>query len=370
MKVLGQAVFLFALLAIVGCGNDDGPGSDGQPTDNFDRSAMLTAWVDQFILPAYANFLQESEALKTAAEQLQSTPDMSSLVAVRTAFTQAYRSWQKVSIYQIGHAEAIGLREQINTYPTEVDAIEDNVMTGDYNLNLPSEIDRQGFPALDYLLFGSAANEVAILDRLINEPNLRAYIVDLSARIDDLAREVNQTWLDGAREEFIQNSGSSATASVDRFVNDFIFYYEKFLRAGKIGIPAGIFSGNELPTHVEARHNREIGRTLAIEALNTVQSFFNGETSEGTTNFGLADYLDYLNTVKNGEDLSQLINDQLNTARENLSLLSEDLENQVATDNIAMLAAYDELQKVVVLIKVDMLQALNVSVDFVDADGD
>ncbi len=35
-----------------------------------------------------------------------------------------------------------------------------------------------------------------------------------------------------------------------------------------------------------------------------------------------------------------------------------------------MLTAYDELQKAVVLLKVDMLQALNIQVDFVDADGD
>ena len=35
-----------------------------------------------------------------------------------------------------------------------------------------------------------------------------------------------------------------------------------------------------------------------------------------------------------------------------------------------MLETYDELQKAVVLLKVDMLQVLNIKVDFVDADGD
>jgi len=35
-----------------------------------------------------------------------------------------------------------------------------------------------------------------------------------------------------------------------------------------------------------------------------------------------------------------------------------------------MLSTYDGLQKNVVLLKVDMLQALNINVDFVDADGD
>lgn len=35
-----------------------------------------------------------------------------------------------------------------------------------------------------------------------------------------------------------------------------------------------------------------------------------------------------------------------------------------------MLQTYDELQKNVILMKVDMLQALNINVDYVDADGD
>jgi hypothetical protein len=50
--------------------------------------------------------------------------------------------------------------------------------------------------------------------------------------------------------------------------------------------------------------------------------------------------------------------------------LDANFYNQIGGDNTQMTLAYDELQKVVVLIKVDMLQAFNISVDYVDADGD
>jgi len=43
---------------------------------------------------------------------------------------------------------------------------------------------------------------------------------------------------------------------------------------------------------------------------------------------------------------------------------------QVVNDNTRMTLTYDALQRAVVLLKVDMLQTLNVSVDYVDADGD
>ena len=35
-----------------------------------------------------------------------------------------------------------------------------------------------------------------------------------------------------------------------------------------------------------------------------------------------------------------------------------------------MLRLYDELQQLTVLLKVDLLQALGINVDYVDADGD
>ena len=99
--------------------------------------------------------------------------------------------------------------------------------------------------------------------------------------------------------------------------------------------------------------------------------FFNGTNFQNdATGSSLKGYLDYLNTIKEGADLSTLINQQFDLARSKALELNENLAIQVETDNIKMLETYDELQKNVVLLKVDMLQALNIKVDFVDADGD
>ena len=50
--------------------------------------------------------------------------------------------------------------------------------------------------------------------------------------------------------------------------------------------------------------------------------------------------------------------------------LDENFSEQISTNNSKMLQAYDELQRNVVLMKVDMFQALSINVDYVDADGD
>ena len=69
-------------------------------------------------------------------------------------------------------------------------------------------------------------------------------------------------------------------------------------------------------------------------------------------------------------DLVNLINNQLDEARAKISILDDNYFDQINNDNTKMTQEYDALQTVVVLIKVDMLQAFNISVDYVDADGD
>lgn len=366
-------LFLFALSALLSfpaCTGTDDDGTGGG-TDNFDRAAMLISWADELILPAYADFIQTGEALQNSAQALLDDPNTTTFARLKADFETAYLSWQSITMFQIGPAEAVGLREQLNAYPTDVAGIEDNISSGAYNFELPSQRSRQGFPALDYLLFGAAAEETAILTRIENEANYREYLLAISERINSLVTNVRAGWLSEYREEFVSQSGNSATASVDRLVNDYVFYYEKFLRAGKIGIPAGIFSGSPLATHVEALYHQELGKELLLAALAATQDFFNGQrTAEQPTSNGMADYLDFLNSVKDGADLSQSINQQFEAARTAIHRLSDDLSQQVLDDNSLMLMAYDELQRNVVLLKLDMLQALNINVDYVDADGD
>ena len=179
-------------------------------------------------------------------------------------------------------------------------------------------------------------------------------------------------WTGSYRSTFVQNAGSSATGSFNKLVNDYLFYYEKALRAGKIGIPAGVFSGTPLPETVEGRYGpgcvqAAIYGTLwmLLKISLTVNPGAAGQRGES-----LKSYLAYLNTKKSGENLGARINNQFNEVRSVAASLNDSFTEQIGTNNTALLATYDQLQRNVVLMKVDMFQALNVRVDFVDADGD
>ena len=369
-----RLLFFLLLTTFFACGNDDDDNNPQVPEDNFDRQEMLTNWADNIIIPAYTSFAGTTSDLKAAAEAFVSDPSLANYESLVTNWETAYLHFQDVSMFEIGKAEDLRFTNNLNIYPTDVDGLIDNILNGGYNLELPSQIAMQGFPALDYLLFGVVADQNAVLDFYQNDGNASKYldyVKDLADRIDDLTQTVLEDWKNNFRDSFVANSGNSANASVDKLTNDFIFYYEKHLRAGKVGIPAGVFSGNPLSENVEAFYRQNYSKALFNRALDAVINFFNGvhygDVIEGES---MATYIEYLNVDKNGESLAKVINDQFDTARTTAQGLTDNFAEQVETDNTKMLATYDQLQLNVVHIKVDMLQAFNINVDFVDADGD
>ena len=139
------------------------------------------------------------------------------------------------------------------------------------------------------------------------------------------------------------------------------------MRANKFGIPAGVFSTDPLPETVEAFYNQEVSKELALEALTAVQNTFNG-TYYASSASGES-FEAYLIDLERS-DLSTTINSRFDDARAKINVLEDNFYSQVNTDNSKMTEAYDALQLVVVSLKVDMVQAFNISIDYVDADGD
>ena len=337
-------------------------------TDSFDREAMLTGWADEIIIPSLENYMASLQQLSSSTEVFVDAPTDLHLTELRASYIVAYRAWQRVAMYNIGKAEEIGLLNFTNVYPTDVESIDENIITQDYNFSLPSSYDEQGFPALDYMLYGIRDNEEEIIAAL-SEVGARNYIADLVSNLNRLTEMVLNDWKSDYRTIFISNSGSSATASVDKVVNDFLFYYERYFRAGKIGIPAGVFSGSPIATAVEAPY-AGISKELFVEAFDAVRDFFNGRVGVDSKVISLDDYLMQISEQNQSTDIASVINDQWNLTAETLEVLSDNFEIQILEDNSRMLRTYDELQVAVILLKVDMLQALNIQVDFVDADGD
>lgn len=362
---------ILVVSTLVACNSDDGGETE---TDNFDRAALLENWADNIIIPSYQNFASHTAELEVKTEAFLQNPSEASLVDLRASYETAYLQYQTVAFFGVGRAETINYQMFLNTYPVDEATVQEVIGSGSYNLELPSSFDEQGFPALDFLLNGLAQEDSGILEFYTTHPDAASYgeyLKAVSTRVHSLTEEVLTDWENSFRDQFVSNTASSNTGSVDRFTNDYVMYYEKHLRSGKIGIPAGAFTGDPLPGHVEARYSGGLSKALYLKALETVRNFFNGKHfGSDATGPSFKQYLDHLNSIKNSADLSSLINNQFTAIEQQAENLNDDLGTQVQTENSVMLEAFNELQKNVVLLKVDMLQALSISVDYLDADGD
>ena len=360
--------------------NTNTSGSSSSSTEaSFDRSAMLVFWADQIIIPAHKKFKEDLESLNTSIENFVSNVSEENFDLVKDNWIKAYKSWQHVEMFDIGKSEEIYYASRMNIYPVNIERTDLNISNRVDDIENPNNYSSQGFPTLDYLLHGIASSDSEILNIYLTANdtfeinNHLKYLKLVSNQMLELTNTVIDDWDNSYRDTFISSTENTATSSINMMTNDFIYYYEKRFRANKIGIPAGVFSGGTLPDRVEAYYKRSVSKTLATEALNAITKFFDGvafDNNSSQTGPSFSDYVDFLETTKNDSPLGDLITDQFEISKTAIGELNDDFTIQLDENKLKMLEAYDKIQAAVVLMKVDMLQALNINVDYVDADGD
>lgn len=368
-------ITFFILSIIFSCSDD----SSSSSSDGYNRQALLSNIVNNIIIPAHNNFKNELDLFKSNVEVFDNNRDITNLQQLQNQFVEAYKAWQHIEMFNIGYAEEIFYASKMNIYPANISRISDNINAANIDLDSNSnQYSAQGFPAVDYLLFGLAEDNQSILNIYLSsgQDNLTMnYLNILSNKMVENTDSVIDYWQSN-KESFINSSGNSSTSSLNMLSNDFVYYFEKGLRANKIGIPAGVWSG-ELPQNVEAYYKGNISKLLAIEGLQASYNFFNGIHfgSNQIDGEGLYDYLAYLDDT-NYSDSTMFIGleDDIVYSFENsmqkLLLLNDNFAVQIQTDNMKMLEAYDAIQQGVVRLKTNMLSILGISVDYYDADGD
>ncbi|MFD2909461.1 imelysin family protein [Flavobacterium ardleyense] len=369
-----KILFLTAILGLfASCSSDsDSPASSG---DNYDRVALLTNWADNIIIPRFEDYQSKVVLLNNDVATFTASPSQDNLENLRTSWLNSYKSYQYVNMFNIGKADDINFTDCTNIYPLNTQGVQENIAAGNVNLQLVSQYSKQGFPALDYMLNGLATSDSDILYFYTTDAsalNYKEYLVALTTKLKSDADAIVNDWNGSYRATFIASSGNSVSSSLNRMVNNFVKYFEKDIRAGKVGIPAGVYSdGATLPDKVEAYYKNDISKILLEESVKGSQDFFNGKHfNSATEGKSLKSYLDFLNTVRNGQNLSAIINNQFTLINQANANLSASFSSQVSTGNAQMLISFDNLQQNVIYFKLDMMQALNITVDYVDADGD
>jgi predicted lipoprotein len=346
-------------------------------TKETDRKALLANLSDNIIVPAYADFKIQFDDMLAKADVFTATPNTANLIAYRASWRAAYINWQKVEMFDFGPGQTYAIRAHFNIYPTNVSIIQANTAAGNANLEVPASYAAQGFPAIDYLINGIGANDTEIIAAYTTATDAAKklnYLKRITNQMNTVFTQVYTAWKGNFATNFKSKTAIDAGSSTSTLINGYILNFERYIRSGKIGIPAGSMTpGNSFPEKVEAFYTKDLGLTLAKTAQTATYNLFLGKSYQNqTAGYSIKNYLDALGVkdATSGKLLSELITQQFDLIDVNLNGLQNNLYSEVNNNKPKMVNTYNEMQKLVRLLKVDMTSAMSVTITYTDNDGD
>ena len=350
-------LFTFLALLIAGCKKSDAP--------SYDRAALLENMANSLILPGYEQLQTNLTNLETAASTFHATSSSENLMEVRSAFLNAYLSFQSVKMYDFGPAADYAFKAACNTYPTNSEKIDENISSGTYILGAAENTAAIGFPALDYLYYNG--DDVTIINQFTVDPDAEArktYVTELIAKMKTELEAIISAWNGSYKATFLAANGTDIGSSISLVYNEWVKDIE-LLKNAKIGIPAGLFSGGEqFPDYVEAYYSG-YSKTLALASLDALEQVFLGSSGEG-----MDDNMTF--EVENGTAMvtASEITDQFAVCRTKIEALSEPFSETIPINPEGFNEAFQELKKLVAYAKTDIPAILGVLITYSDTDGD
>lgn len=348
------------------------PTDDNNSSTDFDRSELLNNYSDNIVIPAYEEYVASTNSLLTVINEFALSPsDNNKLLICIEQLKIVSLKWQLASLFDFGPASDYALLEFTNSYPTSTDDIEAALGDESWIAGQASNIDNVGLPALDYLL-----NEDGALDKLNTNPARVEHLVKQAEFLNEQAELVLETWQSSYQSYFVSMTGTEMGSSIGAMLNAFNRVFEANIRKQKLGLPSGVstFSGNPLPSHVEAKYANYWSIDLLYEALLSIEKVYMGNafSSNSIENEGVGfdDYLISLGDEAFGLGLNNDIVAQIQSSKEAVLSLNDPLSEFVITNQETCLSVYSELQALVVLFKVDMMSSLGVLITYQDNDGD
>ena len=350
--------FLIASFSLFSCDDELKESNDNVV---FDDVALLSSVVENHILPEFSTFRTDIEALVESKDVFVANKNEANLILLRNAYLVAYTSYQPVAKYNFGLAIDVNYHQNLNLHPFNLNNVEDFILNQEtQNLESVLTQDRQGFPAIDYMLNGLGVNDAEIVSFYTgsNGDDYTAFLSQLINRVQTLTINIDEDWKSGFSDSFINDNGF-----IDVFVNGYIQYFEKRLRSSKVDFPAGKFDGTPSPETVESFFKPEESKRLLLEALESSRLLYVGVDENNTS----------LSSVLIGlgeEGLDAQIRLKFLEAQNLINRLDDNLVAQVNNNNAELLNARDALQDIVILLKTDMTSILNIAITFQDNDGD
>lgn len=351
-------------------------GEETEEETGFNRKEMLRNYADNLIIPSFSDLNQKTKALQSAVNDFAANTDAANLQKVQEAWKSAYISWQSANAFNLGPAGEEGLKkgmsEEIATFPVNVSIIQTRIANNNTSFN-DFQRDTRGLLAIDYLAFGTAGDNSAIVSYYAGNTNAVNYLKAVTNHTAQYVEGVLNAWNGGYKETFINNTGTSVGSSTSLLYNEFVKSFET-IKNYKIGLPIGKAPGVEVPKNpalVEAYYSG-ISIQLLKEHLKVIEQFWRGTSKNGQDGIGFKAYLE---SVEGGKALVASTEEQLAKVKAAMNALDDNkrLSDMVASggaDLDALENIYLELAKHTRFFKSDMSSLLGITITYSSGDGD
>jgi uncharacterized protein len=351
--VVKRIIGFLACIAVVGCGDDH-----LTTIDTFNRPQMLQNVMSTLILPAYASLETECRVLDSLITVYSAELNQKNLLQAQEQWKRASMAWMQAISYDFGPADGLlgNLSMNIGTFPTNKEQINIAIQTSDTLLN-NFQRDARGLPALEYLLFDSAAQQRGQDTQVSNARS--AYIRAVSRNILREVQSVHNQWNSGYGQQFIANSGSDAGSSVSLLFNNLSMSFE-WIKNFKIATPLGKRAGQ---TGTDAM--------LAEAPYSDISIGLMSAHFRSVMQIWALAFKPYLQTVEGGAMLVTSTEAQQNAIELELQRIANDsFEEHIRNNPTRYDNVYIEMQKMTRYLKSEMSSVLGISITYSSGDGD
>jgi len=342
---------------------------DCKTSQCFDRKTMLTDIGNNVILPAFEEFAAKAQALEEQSVTFANTPNINELITLQNRWKETAYAIKKIELFKVGPVNDNFAYANIDFWPVRTNDVNNyfNNATTITAADLSTKGSTvKGSPVIEYLIFAHAGGNIAVLDRFNTDADAakrKDYLKALCTNLNGTAQMLNNAWKNNYLQTFLAADGTDINSSCNSLVNE-LLATEDYVKGMKVGYPAGKKDGTLYPENVEAYQSGE-----SIHFIENNLTIFE-TTFTGGTGQGLDDYLNFVGAESDGVLLSKKIIDQFAVCQSKCGAINLPLSDAVTQQPDKVTELYNELQKLLVYLKVDMVNNLGITITFNDNDGD
>jgi predicted lipoprotein len=367
--ILTSCCLLVVFLTFISCENEGVYASDDEANIQYLRQEQLrSAYVNE-IIPLNLAFITSTEKLKNAITSFKAETTLENLTKAQLQWLETLKIWKHLELYNLGDIEDSFIHFEINRWPTNIENINGFINnTETINENFISTIgsSSKGISAIEYLLFSNTNNNI-VLNSFNADKNSQKrldYLEALSLNLNTKATQLHNLWIN-YETNFLQSLENGISGSQSQLTNAIITLIEEIV-ISKLGNPLGDKTGGIIDVNALESYRSNSSLIIIEEHLKAIIKCYHGNYNEKTLNWGYNNYLELIGqTSLNNEIIAAF-----ELCKSKIEAISNPLSIELVNNRQNVADLQNAFTNLLILIKVDMANAIGTTVTINDNDGD